>query len=216
MSKIYLYAEILANIRQISLYASLQTDKLEETTIDVSSDKRIVTVSAGDDRASIFLPTGIGGDASLNIPTERKKELSVRLEIGDLGGLPAADELRCLNDYPWTAKDLHPETHLRCKSCEGDLVKPETITAWKDLPSEGWAEMMDLWHCHKPQDEHVSSDAADTAEKKGYSSASRVTVAPKTGLVDIYSFLFDPQDCNSVQVCDSGWRYPLFLLHLFG
>ena len=201
MSGIYLYAEILANIRQVSLYASLQTDKDEETTIDVSSDRRIVTVSAGDDRASIFLPTGIGGDASVDIPTTKKKEISIRLEIGDVAGLPFADELKCLNEYPWLATDLQPETQLRCKLCEQEFVKSGDIATWKDLPSEGWADMMDLWHCHKPQTEHTSSDGVDVAQKNGYSSTSRLNAARHTGLVDIYSFLFDRQDCNSVQVC---------------
>ena len=203
MSNIYLYAEILANIRQVSLYASLHTDKNEETTINVSSDRRIVTVSNGDDRASIFLPTGIGGDAQVNIPTEKKKEISIRLEIEDVAGLPSADELRCRNEYPWLASDLHTETQLRCKSCGKEIIKPSDIVMWKDLPSEGWAEMMDLWHCHKPQEEHTSSDTPDAAEKKGYASNNRVTAARHTGLVDICSFLFDRQDCNNVQVCNS-------------
>ncbi len=214
MSKIYLYAEILANIRQVSLYASLQTDKNEETTIDVSSDRRIVTVTAGDDRASIFLPTGIGGDAQVDLPFEKKKEISIRLEIGDVAGLPSADELRCHNEYPWLAKDLQTETQLRCKSCDKEFVKPGEITTWKDLPSEGWAEMMDLWHCHKPQSDHTSSDAADAAKKKGYASTSKLTAAPHIGLVDIYSFLFDRQDCNNIQVCYSRNGYIPFSIAL--
>lgn len=204
MSKIYLYAEILANIRQVSLYASLHTDRNDETKIDVSSDRRIITVLHGDDRASIFLPTGIGGSAEVTLPAEKKTELSIRLEIADLADLPAADQRRCHNEYPWVADDLGRETRLRCRACEGELVGAGAVGGWKDLPSEGWAEMMDLWHCHKPQDEQGDGDGADAAaaaEKKGFGSTSRITASSHVGLVDIYSFLFDREDCENVQVC---------------
>ena len=200
MSEIYLYAEILANIGQVSLYASLQTAKNDETRIDISSDRRMITVSHDGDRASIFLPTGIGGNAEVTIPAEKKLDLSLRLELEDLAGLPSLNELKSRNDYPWLAEDLQVETSLRCKKCEVEIIKPGDITIWKDLPSEGWAEMMDLWHCHKPHDEQADSNSAEAASGKGYAPSSRISAAPQTGLLDVSSFLFDSQDCHNIQV----------------
>ena len=202
MSEIYLYAEILANIGQVSLYASLQTAKNEETRIDISSDRRMITVSHDGDSATMFLPTGIGGNAEVTIPAEKKLDLSLRLELEDLAGLPSLDELKSQNEYPWLAEDLQVETGIRCKACELEFIKPGYVTTWKDLPSEGWAEMMDLWHCHKPRDEHTGSDGTKAASGKGYAPLSRISAARQTGLVDVSSFLLHSQDCHNVQVCN--------------
>jgi hypothetical protein len=59
---------------------------------------------------------------------------------------------------PWTASQIQRSEagiKLRCKSC-GSVVS-ESIKAWKDMPSEHWAETMDFWHCHKPHDEFAHS-----------------------------------------------------------
>jgi hypothetical protein len=201
MSDIYLYAEILAHIGQVSLYASLQTAKDEETRINISSDRHTITVSHDGDRSSMFLPTGIGGNAEVTIPAERKLDLSLRLELDDVVGLPSLDELKSKNEYPWLAEDLRVDTSICCKSCQLEIIKPGDITIWKDLPSEGWAEMMDLWHCHKPQDEHAGSSGTEAAAGKGYAPSSHISAARQTGLIDVSTFLFDKGDCHNVQVC---------------
>lgn len=41
--------------------------------------------------------------------------------------------------------------------CGSELVPSRT--KWKPLPSEHWAELMDLWHCHKP---HTDSEKNET------------------------------------------------------
>ena len=200
MSKIYLYAEILTNIHQVNLHASLETAKTEETKIDISSDRKVVTVVHDGERASIFLPTGIGGSVEVTLPAEKKKELSLRLEIEDLSVLPSFDNLGSNNEYPWPAKDLTSRTQLRCKVCKTSVTKPEQITVWKDLPSENWAEMMDLWHCHKPHDGPVSIGEGAAADAKGYAPSSKIKAAPGTGLVDVSSFLIAQDERTGIQV----------------
>jgi ubiquitin-protein ligase E3 D len=204
MSETYLYAEILAHIGQVSLYASLQSAKNEETRIKISSDRRMITVSHDGDKESMFLPTGIGGDAEVTIPAERKLDLSLRLELEDLAGLPSLDELKSQNEYPWLAEDLGVETSIRCQACELEIIKAGDILIWKNLPSEGWAEMMELWHCHKPHDGHTDSNRTEAAGGKGYAPSSRIRAAEQTGLIDVSSFLFDTRDCHHVQVCNNS------------
>ena len=203
MSDIYLYAEILANIKQVSLYASLQTTKNEETKIDISSDRRVVTVLHDGQSANIFLPTGIAGSAEVTIPAEKKKELSIRLEIEDLAGLSSANGYQSQNDYPWLAEDLSVDTVIRCDNCEATLIEPGSISTWKDLPSEGWAEMMDLWHCHKPHEHGPDNTEIAMAGQKGYSASSRLMATKGTGLIDVSTFLLAPEDCHQIQV--SQW-----------
>ena len=201
MSEIYIYAEILAHVKQVSLYASLQSAKNDETRIEISSDRHTVTVSHDGDTASMFLPTGIGGNAQVSIPAERKLDLSIRLELEDVAGLPSLDELKSQNEYPWLAEDLQPRTSIRCKHCELEIVNAGSVAIWKDLPSEGWAEMMELWHCHKPHDEHTRSNETEITGSKGYGPSSRISAACQMGLLDVSSFLFEPRDCHNVQVC---------------
>ncbi|WWC68796.1 uncharacterized protein I206_102731 [Kwoniella pini CBS 10737] len=54
-----------------------------------------------------------------------------------------------LPSYPLSAPDLRKiePTTLCCTSCERELATLPT-DSYKDLPSEHWAEMMEVWMCH--------------------------------------------------------------------
>lgn len=198
MTKIFLYAEVLTNIRQVTLYASLQTAQTtEETVLHIASDKKRVTVREGEVTSGIYLPTEISGTADVTIARGKKKEISVRLEIGDTSELLPRDDIATTIEVPWSAQDLTSKTTVQCKQCQATIVADEKVSTWKDLPSENWAEMMDFWHCHKPHDANTDGDAA---EAKGYSSKSQLTVFPGTGLVDTVSFLLHKGDCTGLKV----------------
>lgn len=58
--------------------------------------------------------------------------------------------------------------------------------------------MMDLWHCHKPNEhDHGDGDAIST---RGYSASSKLVSKSETGFVDVMSFLLMQADCTGVQV----------------
>lgn len=201
MPPIYLYAEVLANIRQANLYASLETQKNEYTHIDVASDKKTITVSHDGETARIYLPTEIGGTAAVSIPDDRCKEMSLRLELADIENMPSVENTLG-NEGPWLAKHLSPNTQLRCRVCHAELLTNEIPLVFKDLPSEHWAEMMDIWHCHRPQEiDPIHRDCAEkAADSKGYGASTRLKAAPGIAFVDIASFLFAEQSCRNVQV----------------
>ena len=210
MTKIFLYAEVLTNIRQVTLYASLKTAlTTEETVLHIVSDKKRITVREGDVTSGIYLPTEISGTADVTIAAGKKKEISVRLEIGDTSELLPRDDVATAIEVPWCAQDLSEGTAVHCKSCQAVIVKTGSISSWKDLPSENWAEMMDFWHCHKPHDEHTNADAATT---KGYASTSQLSVSPGIGLVDTVSFTLHKSDCGGLKVSLSQ-RLPNFTIH---
>jgi hypothetical protein len=198
MTTIFLYAEVLTNIRQVTLYASVQTaETTEETVLHIASDKKRVTVREGDITSGIYLPTEISGTADVTIAEGKKKEISVRLEIGDTSELLPRDDESTAIEVPWSAQDLTSQTSVQCKQCHATIVAGGKVREWKDLPSENWAEMMDFWHCHKPHDEATDGDAA---EAKGYASKSQLAVFPGTGLVDTVSFLLHKSDCTGLKV----------------
>lgn len=201
MSSVYLYAELLSNIRQVTLYASLQTDRNKETKIELSSDRKTISLSHDGEIATAFLPSEIAGTARLTIPIDAAKELSFRLQVAEATA-EAPDS--AFNDYdaPWPASDLTPAAQMRCRACQTKILKSTIDRAWKNLPSENWAEMMDFWHCHKPDDIETKDQQTKEglARTKGYGSSSRVEAQPGVGLVDGSSFLLADQDCPGAQV----------------
>lgn len=200
MPIIYLYAEVLANIRQANLYASLETHKNEHTKIEIASDKKTITVSHDGETASIYLPTEIRGTAKVNIPIERGKEMTVRLELADIKNMPCLENT-IGHEEPWSANDLSPNASLRCRVCEAEFLSNEVPLQFKDLPNECWAEMMDFWHCHRPQ--HAASsqaeDAEEAADSKGYGSHTKLKATPGVAFVDTAYFLLAEQDCRNIQ-----------------
>ena len=200
MSDIYLYAEVLRNIKQITLYASLRTDQNESTKIDISSDRRYITVSHEDQVAKLLLPLQVSGIAEVTIPVQKAKDLSVRLQLGDTDAVdPRIEDVS--HDGPWSAGTLSSDAQIKCINCESLITRPKVNFQWKDLPSENWAEMMDFWHCHKPHEaEETSAQKIPVAETKGYGAASRIKASHGIGLVDSSTFLLATEDCSGVKV----------------
>jgi hypothetical protein len=94
---------------------------------------------------------------------------------------------------PWTAEELCEGGDLTicCANCSATISESSRVRHWKALPSENWAEMMDFWHCHKP-DEHSEHF------NPGYSMS---TFAPYsgTGLVGDSYFFFEKRDLSNVE-----------------
>ncbi|RJE19501.1 hypothetical protein PHISCL_08163 [Aspergillus sclerotialis] len=158
---------------------------------------------------------------------EHGREFSFRMQI-DASEVLAGEEV--VDAFvPWTAGDMSHTTKVRCRECEGVILNSPAGSPsdgnggddgtgagtpgwiWKDLPSENWAEMMDFWHCHKPDPHEGDLDGRDhahsqdanraktpedpNAQVKGYGAANRVVATSGTVLVDVSSFLVSEVDC---------------------
>ncbi|KAK2812034.1 hypothetical protein FQN50_001743 [Emmonsiellopsis sp. PD_5] len=233
----HLHAELLPNIRQITLHVSLplttSTDqKTPTSTPSPSPITRPYSLSLSDSRRTVTL-SGHGGMQTLNLPgrisesahaTLAQQPIPTKLDEGNnilLFRFPVdtgAQTARALNgggphdvQVPWTAKDMCAETRVRCRQCKNVLFSPgeQREIVWKDLPSVDWAEMMDLWHCHKPDahaDDHennangLESHIHDENELvKGYGAANQVVCEPGTVLVDVLSFVLADEDSQGLK-----------------
>jgi ubiquitin-protein ligase E3 D len=209
-TSIVLYAELLLNIRTVTLFASLGSAHDRETVAKLSSDGHEITVTHEGESATIRLPIKAegGGDASLSLPANPpRKELSLRLQIEEEEGselfTPAHAEERRANLVPWDGTSLNGmgRVSIVCKECQEPVVKDGNIKEWRDLPNENWAEMMDFWHCHKPDEHHLHNHThEETLSRKGYAAASRLQAAQGIGFVDLLSLLLDKQDFGAVEV----------------
>lgn len=79
---------------------------------------------------------------------------------------------------------------------------------WKDLPSENWAEMMEFWHCHKPEPHNHQSH--EHLADRGYGANAGISAQDAVGFIDIMSFLFTDHDTTGLKVSYS----PCYIVHV--
>ncbi|KAL6230063.1 hypothetical protein BDW75DRAFT_245182 [Aspergillus navahoensis] len=196
---------------------------LPEPTGSVSETIKLpVKVTEGSRRLLSNETRRAGQNKCMDTGTER--EFSYRMQVDDMG-LVARDAVEEHMDsfVPWSAGDMRPSTKLRCAQCEQIILDKPVGTAastlsdensashagwlWKDLPSGNWAEMMDFWHCHKP-DLHEAQDAYGAAKQltedenskvKGYGASNQVVATPGTVLVDVATFLVAAIECKGLK-----------------
>ena len=202
MPAIYLYAELLLHIRQVAVLAILPTPVDASTHIGISADSKTLSLEHGGVRAIAELPCPVLGIANRREDTSQT-ELSFRLQPSGAARLPTPLKDPS-GDSPWPAASLAANTQIACKGCKKLLARP--ISTWKDLPSGGWAEMMELWHCHKPNSGSTptSGDDSSSSSTKGYSASNVIGPSPGTALVDVSHFVLADEDCISIQVRSSS------------
>ncbi|KAG6306422.1 hypothetical protein E4U45_007158 [Claviceps purpurea] len=112
----FLYAELLANIRQVLVVAALPTPpKQDETRVNITNDGQ-----------RLFLDDCTGFTTTILLPAR----------ISDSHKNQAV---------PWAAPDLETGSAVKCERCRSTIIPDGKLKVWKDLPSENWAEMMDSW-----------------------------------------------------------------------
>jgi hypothetical protein len=234
-TSIHLHAELLPNIRQLTFYVSLPARNYSRhdagvhmPEISLSESRQAVTVSiscAGvEETETMKLPAKVSeaSRSSLRFPERppaghtgaahdtKRMEFSFRMQV-DKDEVPGLAKDEFTDDFiPWTAADMSASTSVRCREC-GALILDSSKHAegwtWKDLPSGNWAEMMDFWHCHKP-DPHKDHDHTGHDQKsiedsnavlKGYGAANQISASPGTVLVDVASFLVAEADCSDLK-----------------
>lgn len=239
--KFSIYAELLPNIRQVSVVASLPSPCNSSTRALLLNDgSRIhvthcddswllelpaAVVQAGDGGGSTVLPLKPAADDSCKLTWRFPLDLSSPITSSSVSPLPATLKRSATpagvtdSSVPWEAVTMAAGSTVRCRQCAALLVPGENIRDWKDLPSANWAEMMEFWHCHKPDDHsgkvgHHHSDhhqdghrvnggeKADeqTLAKRGYGANSTIQAQQAVGFVDLMSFLFAEEDCRGIEI----------------
>lgn len=211
-SAVLLYAELLPNIRQISVGCSLPSPSSAQTRIDTSPDGAHLHVTHNGVHSSLRLPGPVQPGLK---PTVQEKQTTLTFRLPVLTPTAEASGGRAIirqapepQAVPWSATDIAAGTAVACRQCEALVVNEGVLTSWKDLPSENWAEMMEFWHCHKPHDDghdhsHDEQDAhhqgpghdeQHLAATRGYGASSRISTQSGLGFIDLTSFLISVSD----------------------
>ncbi|KAI0597903.1 ubiquitin-conjugating enzyme E2-binding protein [Biscogniauxia sp. FL1348] len=197
---VLIYAELLSNIRQISVGCTLPTPSSSTTKAVVSPDCLRLTVNHDGVERSIPLPGRVALPSQLPVQKTGLTNISWRLPLAGsrdrIQNVSASEEA-----VPWSAGDLAPESAVSCRACKTPVVEAGVLKTWRDLPSENWAEMMEFWHCHKPHD-HKHKDGEHLASR-GYGASSKISAQSGVGFIDLTSFLLSPSDISEPAVTPS-------------
>ena len=137
-----IYAELLTNIRQISVLAALPTPSDATTRVSLSDDRAVLTLVHNGATASLQLPGAIAPTYTVTQPHPNLAQLSWRIPLASTSQPRAAPSLPA----PWSAGALANASSFSCRGCGEVILSPGRVTTWRDLPSENWAEMMEFWH----------------------------------------------------------------------
>jgi hypothetical protein len=195
--QIFIYAELLSNIRQVSIAATLPSPSNSKTEVRVLDDGRRLRIEHDGLTEMLDLPGAVSGNTQLPVPQAASHDLTWRLPLS-AGTAQIPHFLPESQTVPWAALELEPGSAVCCRNCSSVVIPKDIIQSWKDLPSENWAEMMEFWHCHKPHDHDKSQN--ETLENKGYGANSAIRAQSGVGFVDITSFMFDETNCQNLLV----------------
>lgn len=194
-----LYAELLLNIKSLAVFVTLPHQAIAgqyEAEISNSSQFTLIEKSFNNRVASLSLPHPHVGQ-NLLVPAVNGSQLTFRLSPKTdhtLAKLQTDTE----NYEPWSAPDLEElQPHIGCGDCKRSLVNKDALRSYYALPSEGWAEMMDFWHCHKPN--HPANDDS-SAQQKGYAADNSTQARAGRCAVGMTYLLLHEEDCRSVEV----------------
>lgn len=197
-----IYSELLLNLRQVSVVVSLPSDLDSSTKAEVFENGTRIGIHHGSDSRDLRLPGAVGVSGRLPIarPSNTPKLLSWKFPLSQSHpshNLLGHDPYPSL---PWTSVDLRPGSTILCRHCKATFVSSGTITVWKDLPSENWAEMMEFWHCHKPDPENTEAHDTDHLTNRGYGASASISAQAAIGFVDLASFLVLDSDTTNLKV----------------
>lgn len=191
------YAELLPNIKSISLSIHLATPSDASTRALLASDGATVHLQHSGNAVPIALPAraALAGQKLLDSLCPGQNAMSYRLPIEPEIVLARASE----NYTPWSALELSAQKDALCfccRACNSTLISGRQVQVWKDLPSTNWAELMDFWHCHKPPE-----DGSDGKNSGKYDAFGRGYVfGVGIGLVEGGCFLLPPESCQNIKV----------------
>ncbi|EKD16227.1 snf2 family helicase [Drepanopeziza brunnea f. sp. 'multigermtubi' MB_m1] len=208
-SKPLIYAELLSNIRQISVIVALEGVCESATKAELSADGWQFIFYHEGQKTVLGLPGQAVANFQLQKPILGNKELSWRLPLAGQASRASIEDAQS-NEAPWSAKDISEDAEFACRECKAVILEKGTVRVWKDLPSENWAEMMDYWHCHKPDapvalseangsSGQESRDFSGVAASKGYGANTRFLARSGIGLINITTFLLASVDCKNLK-----------------
>ncbi|QHS74366.1 putative polyadenylation protein SPAR_J03180 [Saccharomyces paradoxus] len=148
--------EWLPRIQSISVVIEgwkwVEIKNLEGTFLRISGDEGQVE--------DIILPTEV--EEEMDIPYKfknRGKGLEWMMKLRSKRSKKYDKSIMSLPDGKWTKEELRsdPGFSIECLNCKQQIISKNNCQVLNNMPSEFWFELMDYWHCHKPDMEKGGS-----------------------------------------------------------
>ncbi|CCE82825.1 Piso0_002575 [Millerozyma farinosa CBS 7064] len=161
-------AEEFSNLNSISI--SIENDQITPScaikSIKIKS-RGSVQVFINEYMEDVILPVDLKEGNEIRIKNLNKRQSSLTFSIHTVNGTQKIDEstmsfmdgIYNSGIQRWSCKDLQQKTPKRenkndfkfcCIKCSSPIIDSSNINMFYDMPSEFWSEMMEFWHCHKP------------------------------------------------------------------
>ncbi|KAH3680306.1 hypothetical protein WICMUC_000373 [Wickerhamomyces mucosus] len=160
------YVESLSRIGTVSIAFEFQNSigPIELPSKILLIDEKLIKLQFPNNDTGYFIPlSSTVSSIPQNCSTIRNNTLLIKLPSSNQTIDRSKNELMEIKSQ-WDSKYLSnlPNFIIRCVKCNTILIDSKNISKISEMPSELWAEMMDFWHCHKPNDnlsypEHYNS-----------------------------------------------------------
>lgn len=215
-----MHSELRPHIGQLSFQMILpfhDGDANERFQIKVSDSRKKLTVTDKVSKTSedIELPARISEGAveyivsQPSVPPQglshdkKKMVFSYRLQV-DQEDVQTLRRNSLDDDYiPWDADSMKDRGDLLCRYCDYPVAHCGYGWRWRNLPSSNWADMMDLWHCHKPhskEDQQQTAAEESNASRRGIGPSNRVVARRQAVYVDTSTLLLSKEDCWTIKL----------------
>ncbi|KAF7533372.1 hypothetical protein G7054_g7123 [Neopestalotiopsis clavispora] len=180
--RIILYAELLSNIRQVSVGCSLSSAcTTTSTQASLSADGQQLTVQHEDEERTLRLPGRVSAPQKLPIQSRDSRNLAWRLPLA--GAAPATrfippSQLDA-QTVAWSATELPAGGMVKCRDCQTTVIEEGAIK-----------------RLERPPQRELGRD--DGVLALGYGANSRIAGQAGTGFVDLSSLLFSEKDCANL------------------
>lgn len=161
-------AEEFSNLNSISI--SIENDQITPSCaikLIRTKSRGSIQVLINEYMEDVTLPIDLKEGNEIRIKNLSRGQNSLTFSIHTINGTQKVDESTMLfmdgiynsGTQRWSCKDLQQKTPKRgnkndfkfcCIKCLSPIVDSSNISMFYDMPSEFWSEMMEFWHCHKP------------------------------------------------------------------
>lgn len=144
-------------------------------TVCIGCEKsEVKSITTSNDGTKLLFERVTGDIVTLKLPVDTVKGLAVDISKQNGTGclsfkLPShpkysdvesveknqvMESLTTRKDFPWSCAELRAlrdKGILKCCKCNHDIIDLKDVRKMNEMPSENWSEMMEYWHCDRPE-----------------------------------------------------------------
>lgn len=165
---------------------------------------RSISISAGDD--DNLRSTSLSLEVNGNSSSGTGKKDGVAVVKSQTSDFLTSQHLKWTHDELNQMRLTFPVCKFQCYKCDFQILDLNTTNKINCMPSEIWAEMMEYWHCHKPNTDHGHNHDHDHENQKNNRYNTNLRPSKNSIIVGPYYILLNQQDVHSINI-DSNYVY---------